>query len=353
MKETSRLRVGDWVQVRSKEEILATLDRDGTLDGMPFMPEMFAYCGQRFQVYRRAHKACDTVFPIRSRRISYAVHLQTRCSGMAHGGCQAACLIFWKDAWLKRPDGADDAVAGKAPAPRGNPSSSRGAAEEDVHRATIVAGERNDSETVYACQATRLPYASHDLSSWDFRQYIEDYTSRNITAAQLIRGIIYTVYENLINAGVGWGPALRWLYDRFQRLWGGLPYPHRPGKIPSGHPTPAAHLNLQPGDLVRVRPYDEILATCREDARNRGMGFDGEMMPYCGGTYRVRSRVSRIVDEKTGKMLTMSNPCIVLEDVVCQGRYSNCRMFCPRAIYPYWREIWLERVTLAAGPCAQ
>jgi hypothetical protein len=353
MKQTSGLRVGDWVQVRSKEEILATLDRNGTLDGMPFMPEMFAYCGQRFQVYRRAHKACDTVFPIRSRRITHAVHLETRCSGMAHGGCQAACLIFWKDAWLQPVNGNYSATAANAAASHEDDSRSCGAAEEDVYRATTITGEGNGNETVYACQATTLPYASEDLSPWDFRQYIEDYTSRNVTTAQFIRGVIYIVYENLINAGVGWGPMLRSLYDRFQRLWGGLPYPHHPGKIPRGQPTPIADLNLQPGELVRVKPYDEILATCREDSRNRGMGFDGEMMPYCGGTYRVRSRVSRIVDEKTGKMLTMSNPCIVLEDVVCQGRYSNCRMFCPRAIYPYWREIWLERVPLTPGQSVQ
>ena len=25
------------------------------------MPQMFRYCGQRFQVYKRAHKTCDTV----------------------------------------------------------------------------------------------------------------------------------------------------------------------------------------------------------------------------------------------------------------------------------------------------
>jgi len=52
---------GDWVQVRSKEEILATLDGNGRLDGLPLMPQMLKWCGQRFQVYKRAHKTCDTV----------------------------------------------------------------------------------------------------------------------------------------------------------------------------------------------------------------------------------------------------------------------------------------------------
>src|SRR6185437_8447839 len=103
--KTSDLKVGEWVEVRSKQEILNTLDSNGELDGMPFMPEMFAFCGQRFRVYKRAHKTCDTVFPTRSRWVQQAVHLETRCDGQAHDRCEAGCLIFWKEAWLKRVDG--------------------------------------------------------------------------------------------------------------------------------------------------------------------------------------------------------------------------------------------------------
>ena len=66
------------------------------------MPQMFQYCGKRFRVYKRAHKTCDTVNPIAGRRLADAVHLELRCDGKAYGGCQAACLIFWKEAWLKR-----------------------------------------------------------------------------------------------------------------------------------------------------------------------------------------------------------------------------------------------------------
>ena len=57
----SKLHAGDWVEVRSKDEILRTLDKQGRLDGMPFMPQMFQYCGKRFEVYKRAHKTCDTI----------------------------------------------------------------------------------------------------------------------------------------------------------------------------------------------------------------------------------------------------------------------------------------------------
>ena len=57
----SKLRVGDWVEVRAKDQILRTLDKRGRLEGMPFMPQMFQYCGKRFKVFKRAHKTCDTI----------------------------------------------------------------------------------------------------------------------------------------------------------------------------------------------------------------------------------------------------------------------------------------------------
>lgn len=334
-------KVNDWVEVKSKEEILKTLDENGQLDGMPFMPEMFAFCGRRLQVHKRAHKTCDTVFPTRSRRIGNAVHLETRCDGSAHGQCQAGCLIFWKEAWLKRVDDA----SGQPTSGAGEGSSAgKGCTEEDVFRATRSAGPGSEADPVFVCQATRLPYASEDLSPYDFRQYIQDYTSGNVGLGRWVRGMIYITYQNLIKLGIGLGVPLRWFYERFQRLRGGLPYPRWPGRIPLGQPTPTGRLDLREGEWVRVKSYQDILATLTADNKNRGLLFDGEMMPYCGRTFRVHKRVTRIINEQTGKMMTMKNPCIILENVVCQARYSDCRMFCPREIYPYWREVWLERV---------
>ena len=73
------------------------------------------------------------------------------------------------------------------------------------------------------------------------------------------------------------------------------------------------------------------------------MLFDAEEVPFCGKTFRVRSRVQRIIDERTGRMLTLKGSNVILDNVWCQARYSNRRMLCPRAIYPIWRETWLER----------
>src|SRR2546429_350400 len=102
-KSRLNLRVGEIVEVRSENEILATLDDAARLDNVPFMPEMLQYCGERFRVFRRSDKTCDNIGEWSIRRMEDTVHLEgLRCDGSAHGGCEAACLIFWKEAWLKR-----------------------------------------------------------------------------------------------------------------------------------------------------------------------------------------------------------------------------------------------------------
>jgi hypothetical protein len=337
--------VGEWVQVRSKEEILKTLDKKGQLEGLPFMPQMFQYCGQQLRVFKRAHKTCDTVNKAKARGMKNAVHLEgIRCDGQVYGGCEAGCLIFWKDDWLMKVGEPSPTVAfsrGQEPREGGLGSECQ---EEDVWAGTKATEDTGRDDPAYVCQATRLPAATEPLPWWDLRQFIEDYASGNVGLGKMVRGFFYVTYRSLINAGVGLGPPLRWLYDKFQGLWGGIPYPQRRGKIPVGSKTPNLKLNLQAGELVRVKSFDDILATLDAENKNRGLYFDPEAVPYCGRSFRILKRVTRILDEKTGRMMEMKNPCFILEGVVCQSRYSGCRLFCPRSIYAYWREIWLERV---------
>jgi hypothetical protein len=345
--KTTNLRVGDWVEVRSKEEILKTLDGNGELDGMPFMPEMLAFCGKRFQVYKRAHKTCDVVFPVRGRWVEEAVHLETRCDGQGHDGCQAGCLLFWKTAWLKPVRGAPTDDAASIP---GNQSTPLGAASpvpaclETAVWARVRQDDPNGGPPSYICQATQVPYASTNLEWWDVCQYFEDYQSGNVSLWQIFCGGVYSLLYSLSEAGIKLGRPIRWLFDTFHPLWRGTPFPQKRGTIPNGEPTPSATLNLQPGELVRVKSHEEILKTLNRSNRNRGLLWDAEEVPYCGGTYRVLRRVDRVINEKIGKMQEMKSPCVILDSVVCQSRFSSCRMFCPRSIYPLWHEVWLERV---------
>src|SRR6476620_2469803 len=188
------LRAGEWVEVRNKEEILRTLDKQGQLEGLPFMPQMFQYCGRRFQVFRRAHKTCDTVFPIRGRRMANAVHLETRCDGHAYGGCQAGCLIFWKSAWLKPVDGPAQVqyVPERVQSPSEEAPSPPRCTESDVLGATKRQGVGGDAR--YSCQATELLNYTMPLRWWDARQYVDSYRSGNRTLRQIARGFLYLFY---------------------------------------------------------------------------------------------------------------------------------------------------------------
>jgi hypothetical protein len=216
-------------------------------------------------------------------------------------------------------------------------------AEENVFGGAMDRERKEGEEPVYICQATLLPAATEPLSPWNLQQYMEDVTSGNVGLRRIVNGFVYMGYARLVQKMRG-GRILHWLYDISAGLRGGFKYPRKRGTVPVGAQTPHVQLDLQPGEMVRVKRYEEILATCDASNKNRGLYFDAELVPYCGGTYRVLRRVTQILDERTGKMQRLKNPCFILDGVVCQSRYSECRLFCPRSIYPFWREIWLERV---------
>ena len=337
---SSRLRAQEWVEVRSKDEILATLDANGCYEGLPFMPEMFEYCGRRMQVSKRAHKTCDYVSNSGIRALPSAVHLENaRCSGASHGGCDARCLLYWKDVWLRPAEGAGEMSGLMSTRPSGT-----GQADEAAVMERCTNGMGGD-DLRYICQATLVPSFTTPLSWWNVGQFVEDYSSGNVRSFRdMLSSFTFRVYDNLINLGVGLGPGLRYLYNAVQRLRGGMPYPATSGPIAQGGRTPTLSLNLRPGDRVRVKTHDEILSTLDASGRNRGMIFSQEMVPYCGKEFHVLGTVSRLVDEKTGKLIHLKNPCIILDGVICHARYLKNMLFCPRATFPYWREIWLERV---------
>jgi hypothetical protein len=319
------LRVGELVEVRGEAEILATLDEKGEFENLPFMPEMLRFCGQRLTVHKVAHKLCDTISRSGMRRMDRAVHLTgARCDGSAHGGCQTACSMYWKEAWLKRVDPAD---AAPTPVPE-TPRRSLPIIEINARKEPGPDGEER-----FSCQATELLRAAPTcLPFRDLRQYVTDVRTGNTGVLGMVRAFLVGAFNRFQKASRRVLP--RWLWIKDGLKWGFV-------KGTAQGKTPTATLDLQPGELVRIRPKEEILRTLNNDLLNRGMGFEEEMSRYCGQTARVQARVERCIDEKTGRMLTMKNPCIVLEGVICAGAYN---VNCPREFVPFWREIWLERV---------
>jgi hypothetical protein len=325
------LRVGELVEVRSEEEILATLDDNGELDSLPFMPEMLQYCGKRFTVYKVAHKLCDTMTATGMRRMRDAVHLAgVRCDGQAHGGCQTACLIYWKEAWLQR------LVSGAGGEGAHEPVEPARLTVADLYTATRKP-EASNGEELFSCQATELLRAAPEVLPFrDLGQYVQDLRSGNVGPFAVTRAVLVGVFNRVQHLATRILPRRLWFREGLR--WGFVQ-----GSLTK---TPTGHTDLQPGDLVRIKPKSEIMATLSKDLHNRGLGFEEEMARHCGREARVLRRVERCIDERTGRLLQMKNPCIVLDDVVCEGAYNAN---CPRSIYAFWREIWLDRIERPGG----
>jgi hypothetical protein len=317
---------GDLVEVRSREEILATLDAGGALDGLVFMPEMLAFCGRQFRVGKRADKTCDTVKDSGLRRMRDTVHLENlRCDGSGHAGCQASCLIFWKEVWLKRP-------GEPARAPAHGPM----ATADTVQAATIRAPSSDPAAVVYRCQNTDVREASTPLPSWAPMQYVRDIWSGNASVKEVLQAILWFAARWARQKFPGYRVQI-WLFNQAHFLTGEGPLFNLQGDLTK---TPTGKLDLAVGERVRVKSVEEIRATLDAEQKNRGLYFDQEMTPHCGHTFQVRTRVTRIINEKTGKLINIPGGCVILEGGYCTGRYHKA---CPREIYQYWRELWVER----------
>jgi hypothetical protein len=296
-------RSGDLVVVRSEAEIRQTLDKDGTLDGLPFMPEMLPFCGKRQRVHQTVEKTCIDIPDYAMRRFhqSDVVILDgIRCSGIDHGGCQRDCSVFWRSAWLQR---ADESPPQEAPQAVDSPAPLR----------TI----RDDGR--YFCQSTEILAVTRRLSRWEIIA----------TCGRDVRAGNRTLFEMIGLMAVP-------LWKKLQRY-------HLGGEVRGElTETPAESLGLKVGDWVEVKSRREILETLDRRGCNRGLKFSDIMWRFCGKPYRVSGRVERIILEGDGKAVSMRNT-VTLEGpiCICSGvAFGGC----PRGEPVWWREIWLKRV---------
>src|SRR5215468_240252 len=189
----------DWVQVKNFAEIATTLAQDGTLDGMPFMPEMLPFCGKQFKVLRRAEKTCMEVeggaYVIREFKNNDVFFLDgLRCSGADHDGCQRACLLFWKSAWLK-PIGINRDT--------GEAANGVGALRSKLKTRS---GPRR-----YLCQSTQLPASttSRSLGKMEILQKLSrDLHSGALDVREAVKLLVVPLYRKFRDRLVG-RPRLR------------------------------------------------------------------------------------------------------------------------------------------------
>jgi hypothetical protein len=314
---------GDLVEIRSLDEILQTLDGKGTVDGVPFMPEMAAYCGTRARVFRRVDKLNDWIRATGIKRMHGLVLLgDLRCDGSAHGKCQSNCHLRWRQEWLRPADraGSAEELAKQAPPQQ---------TQLPALRAFASRQDDTGAELRYVCQATELTAGGAPMRLFDPRHYARDFLTGNVRLRPLFTGLAIT------------------FFIKVQRMCRGALFPSYAVGISTAQPQDA--LDLQPGELVRVKPKSLIEPTLNSASRNRGLYFDRDMIRFCGSEHRVKTRVDRVIIEKTGELRLLTNPCIILDGVTATGEYQG---FNPENEYIFWREVWLERVEPSRTPSA-
>ena len=102
------LKPGDWVRVRSKEDIQTTLNPWNELRGCGFMSEMWQYCGTIQRVLKPVERFVDERdYSIRKARGVVLLEGIT-CNGTEfYGKCDRSCFLFWREEWLERIDIVD------------------------------------------------------------------------------------------------------------------------------------------------------------------------------------------------------------------------------------------------------
>jgi hypothetical protein len=304
--KTTRFFSGQLVEVRSPNEIFQTLDSNGTLDGLPFMPEMLEFCGRRFRVSRRIQKTCVEVangdYDIREFPQNDVVFLEElRCSGTGHDECQRACMLFWKVAWLRR--------AGENRPIETGSNSTRVELQPEL--------KTRSGPSRYLCQSTELIKATRLLSRR--------------------RRLLKCVYD-VFSGDVGLLKMMGLILKPIGRKLTGRVFSPVEGPMKR---TPVEKLDLQPGEIVSVRSVGEITQTLDKNSKNRGLAYDLGLGKFSGHRYKVRNRLDAMISEPTGEM-KKPEATVILEDLTCFC--NNAIGGCPRRELIYWREIWLTRV---------
>ena len=96
------LQPGDWVRVKSREEIAQTLDSASRNRGLIFEPEMSEYAGQRFQIDYAIKKMIHEETGAMIKLNNTVVLKGLVCHGLCAKSCPRSNYWFWREDWLER-----------------------------------------------------------------------------------------------------------------------------------------------------------------------------------------------------------------------------------------------------------
>jgi hypothetical protein len=171
----------------------------------------------------------------------------------------------------------------------------------------------------FFCQSTEILNASKPLPWWEPKQYLWDLKYNRMSIVQFVQSLFIALYNKVAH----FCKLKSW------RFVAGSTKDFR-----------SQSLNLQSGELVRVKSLSQIRQTLDSAGKHQNLLFAPTMMSFCGQVLKVQDRVENIVLEATPRQRKIKDT-VLLEGATCDG---ICHRLCPRQSFLFWRECWLERV---------
>ena len=103
--QTEAFKPGDWVKVKSKDDILNMLDKRGSTNGCMFTPEMYGRCGEKYRVIKKVNYFYDEVKNKLCKCRDIYVLEGALCTGQRRvylKDCDRCCFQFWHKDWLTK-----------------------------------------------------------------------------------------------------------------------------------------------------------------------------------------------------------------------------------------------------------
>lgn len=223
------------------------------------------------------------------------------CDGYAKSlsfRCDRSCYFMWHEHWLENSSGVKKCITHQSCADASTPGYPK------------YLGE--NSECLLECQLTSI------------QSIVGKNSSLNNTFQKLVR-ILGELKNRLI------------LYFK---TWVETSQPVQEEK--SGQDDD--ELDLQTGDIVRVKKAHEIHKILDRRKRFGGCPFAREMYIHCDQAYRVLKPIRSFYDEAK-RRVCKNKKMVILENVTCSGKFRLYPWRCNRTCFFFWREEWLEKVT--------
>ena len=106
-------------------------------------------------------------------------------------------------------------------------------------------------------------------------------------------------------------------------------------------PTSRLDNEFEVGEIIRVRPKQEIESLLKGRNELKGCSWMPQMWQYCGTEQKVYKRVKRFLDERD-YLVKRCKGIYLLEGVFCGG--VDDLGGCDRSCFFFWRKEWLQPI---------